>query len=152
MFARTKLALLCLGWFVWAAGIARADDINAGTRYSGRVVYRGTKTAVPGVLIEAVEAENDGKPSDDALGRARADSQGRFTIVLTKSTDERITLVAFAVRTSAETGGDRRRKDFEIKSRRVQLGYLPDPSLAKPNVIAIEHRRPKHASGDSDDD
>lgn len=151
MSARTRLALLGFGWFIWAAGIARADVINAGTRYGGRVVYRGTKTAVPGVLIEAVEAENDGKPSDETLGSARADAQGRFTIVLAKSTDERITLVAFAVRTSAETGGDRRREGYEVKSRRVQLGYLPDPSFAKPNVIAIEHRRPKHASGDDDD-
>ena len=76
--------------------------------------------------VEIVEAEDDGKPKDDednVLATARADAQGRFTVVLSKATDEPVALVASGIRVSAESGGDRRRDGYEIQSKRIMLGF-----------------------------
>ena len=138
-------ALCLLSGAVWAAGAA-------GPRYKGQVLYRANKSPVPGVLVEIVEAEDDGKPTDEVLGSTHADAEGHFTVELAKATDGPVTLVVSAVRESAASGGDRRGEGYEIKTHRTLLGFLPHPSATKPNTVLIERRRPGHASGGSDDD
>ena len=149
---RIPAALPCLAWLCLAAGTVQA--LPPGTRFTGRVLYRGTKLAAPGVAVEIVEAEDDGKPKDgedDVLATVRADAQGRFTVVLPKTTDAPVALAASAVRVSAESGGDRRREGYEIKSRRTVLGFLAHPTPAKPNILFIERRKPgRPANGDDD--
>ena len=112
-----------------------------GLRYAGRVLYRGTKASAPGVLVEIVEAKDDGRPTDAVLGSARADEAGRFTVTLEKPTDARVTLTVSAVRTSADSGGDRRQEGYQIRTVRVPLGFLPFPSATKPNTVLIERRK-----------
>ena len=133
------LVLLCL------AGIAQAVA-NAGQRYTGRVLFRGTNSAAVGVLVEAVEAEDDGKPPDEVLGSARSETGGRFTVVLAKGTNDPVALVVAAVQVSAETGGDRTREGYDLKTRRTLLGYLPNPNPTKPNTLLINPNRPRRAS------
>ncbi len=145
-----KFAPLCLGGLCLVVGAAQA--LNGGTRFTGRVMYRGTKTPAPGVLVEIVEAEDDGKPKDDdPLASVRADAQGRFTVVLSESTGEPVALVASAVRTSARSGGDRRSEGYDIKTHRTVLGFLPHPSATRPNTLFIERRKVGRSS-DGDDD
>lgn len=132
---------LCLGLLCWAAF---AHAASPGLRYTGRVLYRANKAPAPGVLVELVEAEDNGAPTNDVLGSARADAEGRFMVVLTEPTDKNVTLVVSAVRTSADSGGDRREEGFDIKSQRTRLGFLPHPSPAKPNTVYIERRRLGH--------
>lgn len=134
------LALCCLATMAFAAG--------AGQRYVGRVLYRSTKGPAAGVLVEIVEAGDGGKPGDDVLGSARADADGRFAVTLTEPVDKSVTLVVAAVRTSADSGGDRREEGFDITSHRTILGYLPYPSPVKPNTVYIERRRPGRSSED----
>ena len=121
-----------------------------GVRYTGRVLYRGSKASAPGVLVEIVEAKDDGRPTDEVLGSARADEAGRFTVTLDKPTDERVTLTVSAVRTSAASGGDRRQEGYEIRTVRVPLGYLPFPSATKPNTVLIDRRKPGQPAGEDE--
>ena len=121
-----------------------------GVRYTGRVLYRGTKTPVAGVLVEVVEAKDDGRPTDEVLGSSRAEPDGRFTVVLEKPTDEKVTLAVSAVRTSADSGGDRRQEGYQIRTVRVPLGFLPFPSATKPNTVLIDRRKPGRPSGGED--
>lgn len=128
------MALVCAVSLLQGAG--------GGLNYRGRVLYRANKAPVPGVLVELVEAEDDGRPTDEVLGQARADAAGRFTVTTDRpSRESRVALVVSAVRETAESGGDRRGEGYEIRSHRTTLGYLPDPSAAKPNTILIERRR-----------
>ena len=120
------LALWCL------AGVALA--LSSGPRYSGRVLYRGTKAPVPGVLVEVVEAEDNGEPTDEVLGSTHADAEGRFAVVLTERTDKPVALVVSAVRTSASSGGDRSTEGYDIKTHQTRLAFLPHPSPTKPNT------------------
>ncbi len=120
-----------------------------GVRYSGRVLYRGTKTPVPGVLVEIVEAKADGRPTDEVLGSGRAEADGRFTVTLANPTNEKLALVVSAVRESADSGGDRRGEGYEVKSHRTVLGCLPFPSATKPNTLYIERRQAGGTSGDN---
>ena len=113
-----------------------------GLQYTGRVLYRSNKKAVAGVLIELVGAEDDGQPTDEVLGSARADSDGRFAIVLLEPTAKNVALVVSAVADSADTSGDRREEGYEIKTHRIQLGFLPHPSATKSNALLIDQRRP----------
>ena len=136
-------ALLCLG-LLCLAGLAHAV-VNAGQRYTGRVLFRGTKSAAVGVLVEAVEAGDDGKPTDEVLGSARAEAGGHFTVVLTKGTNGPVALVVAAVQISAETGGDRRQEGYDLKTHRTLLGFLPNPSPTKPNTLLINPNRPRHS-------
>ena len=129
------LGLLCL------AGIAYASP---GLRYTGRVLYRANKAPVAGVLVEVVEAEDSGEPTDEVLGSTRADADGHFVVALTQPTDKPVTLVVSAVRTFADSSGDRRSEGYDIKTHQTRLGYLPHPSPTKPNTIFIERRRPEH--------
>ncbi len=133
------LATLCL--------MAAAQAAAPGLKYTGRVVYRGSKAAAPGVLVEVVEAKDDGRPTDEVLGSARAEADGRFTVTLVNPTNEKLALVVSAVRTSADSGGDRRGEGYEIKSHRTVLGFLPFPSATKPNTIFIERRKVGDPSG-----
>ena len=133
----TGLALLCLMGIVLAAG---------GQRYTGRVLYRANKAPVAGVLVEVVEAEDNGEPTDDVLGSARADADGRFTVALAEPTNKPVTLVVSAVRTTAETGGDKSESGIEVKAHRTRLGFLPHPSATKPNTLFIDRRRPGRSS------
>ncbi len=150
MFRFPKTVPLCLGGLCMVVGVAQA--VSAGTRFHGRVLYRGTKTPAVGVLVEIVEAEDDGKPKDDdALASVRADAEGRFSVVLAQSTDEPVSLVASAVRISAKSGGDRRSEGYDLKTHRTMLGFLPHPSAAKPNTLFIERRRVGHSSAADDD-
>ena len=139
------LCLCLLAGTVYAAG-------GAGPRYRGQVLYRANKSPVPGVLVELVEAEDDGQPTDEVLGQARADAQGRFAMQAEKSVGGNVALVVSAVRVSAESGGDRRGEGYEVRSRRTRLGYLPRPSATRPNTILIERRKPGRNADDSDDD
>ena len=139
---------LGFAWLLLLAGMLCAAA--PGARYTGRVLYRGGKTPVPGVRVEIVEAEDDGRPTDEVLGSTRADEQGRFTVTLDKPTDARVTLTVSAVRTSAESGGDRRREGYEIKALRVRLGFLPFPSAAKPNTVLIDRRALSRTAGEED--
>ena len=134
--------ILCL------LGVAHAAA--PGIRYTGRVLYRGTRTPVPGVLVEIVEAKDDGRPTDEVLGSTRAEADGRFTVVLDKPTDARVTLAVSAVRTSADSGGDRRQEGYQIRTVRVPLGFLPFPSATRPNTVLVDRRKPGPSSGGED--
>ena len=123
-----------------AAGFAHAASI--GQHYGGRVLYRATKAAVSGVLVELVVAEDDGQPTDEVLGSTRADADGRFTILLTESTDKNVALVVSSVEDVADTSGDRREEGYDIKVHRTRLGFLPHPSSTKSNKILVTRRRP----------
>ena len=139
------VCLCLLAGGAWAAG--------GGVRYAGRVLYRANKAPVPGVLVELVEAEDDGRPTDEVLGQARADAAGRFTVTADRpSREPRLALVVSAVRETAESGGDRRGEGYEIRSHRTTLGYLPNPSATKSNTVYIEHRRPGRGGDERNDD
>ena len=133
-FPKFALVLLCLAGMAYATG--------GGPHYRGQVLYRATRTPAPGLLVELVEAEDDGKPTDEVLGSTRADAEGRFTVALTETTNKPVTLVVSAVRTSADSSGDRSTEGYDIKTHRTRLGFLPFPSLTKSNAIYIERRRP----------
>lgn len=141
---------LCIGFSVLLLGVlCLAETTGAkpsGQHYTGRVLYRANKAPVAGVLVEVVEAEDNGEPSDDVLGSARADADGRFSIVLAERTNEPVTLVVSAVRTTAETGGDKSESGIEVKAHRTRLGFLPHPSATKPNTLFIDRRRPGRSS------
>lgn len=141
-----SLTSLCLlAAVAWAAG--------GGARYTRRVLYRANKAPASGVLVELVEAEDDGHPTDEVLGQTRADAAGRFTVSAERPSQERrVALVVSAVRVSAESGGDRRGEGYEVRRQRTTLGYLPNPSAAKPNTIYIEHRRSGRGGDERDDD
>ena len=117
-------------------------------RYTGRVLYRGSKASAPGVLVEIVEAKDDGRPTTEVLGSARADEAGRFTVTLDKPTDARVTLTVSAVRTSADSGGDRRQEGYQIRTVRVPLGFLAFPSATRPNTVLIDRRKPGQSAGE----
>ncbi len=138
------LSLLSLANEVFAAG--------GGLRYKGQVLYRANKSPVAGVLVEVVEAEDDGKPTDEVLGSAHADAEGRFMVELSRGTDKPVTLAVSAVRELADSSGDRRSEGYAIKTHRTLLGFLAHPSPTKPNTILIERRRVGRGSGNSDDD
>ena len=131
----SKLAVVLF----WLAGIAQAA--RPGLHYSGRVLYRATKAPVAGVLVELVEARDDGQPTDEVLGSTRADADGRFTILLTEPTDQSVALVVSAVDNTADTSGDRREEGYDIRSHRTRLGFLAHPSSTKANKLLIERRR-----------
>lgn len=131
---------------IFLAGMALAA--GGGQRYAGRVLYRANKAPVAGVLVEVVEAEDNGEPTDEVLGSARADADGRFAVTLTERTDKPVTLVVSAVRSTAETGGDKSESGIEVKAHRTVLGFLSHPSATKPNTLFIERRRPGR-SGDN---
>ncbi len=138
---QTRLAVLGLALLLCLVGVATATP-RADPRYTGRVLYRATRGPVPGVLVEIVEADGDGRPTDEVLGSTHADAQGRFVVLETNVTDAPVALVVSAVRESADSGGDRRGEGYEIRTHRTLLGFLPHPSLTKPNTILIERRRP----------
>ena len=146
--AKVSLSVLGLAVLLCLAGMAHAAA--PGVRYTGRVLYRGSKKSAPGVLVEIVEAKDDGRPTDQVLGSARADEAGRFTVVLDKPTDEKLALTVSAVRTSADSGGDRRQEGYQIRTVRVPLGYLAFPSATKPNTVLIERRKPGAPADDGD--
>ena len=131
------------------------SGVSAGTRavprYTGCVLYRSNHGPVPGVLVELVEAEDDGKPTDEVLGSTHADAEGRFTVELAKATDGPVTLVVSAVGESGASGGDRRGVGSVVETRGRLLGFLPHPSATKPNTILIERRRPGQGRNESDD-
>ena len=54
LLLKVAFILLCV------AGIAYAS--SGGMRYTGRVLYRINKAPAAGVLVELVEAEDDGQP------------------------------------------------------------------------------------------
>ena len=148
VYRKAGLTALSLTLLLYLAATAHA--VAPGVRYTGRVLYRGTRTPVPGVLVEIVEAKDDGRPTDEVLGSTRAEPDGRFTVVLDKPTDEKVTLAVSAVRTSADSGGDRRQEGYQIKTVRVPLGFLPFPSANKPNTVLIDRRKPGAPSGGED--
>ena len=76
------------------------------------------------------------------LGSTRADTDGRFSVVLAQPTGKNVALVVSAVQNVADTGGDRRAEGYEIKTHRTQLGFLPHPSATKANVLLITRHRP----------
>ncbi len=149
--ARRVLAALLVTALVACLVGGVLANTRAAPQCTGRVLYRSNRSPVPGVLVEIVEAENDGRPTDEVLGSTHADAEGRFTVELTKATDEPVTLVVSAVRESAASGGDRRGEGYEIKTHRTLLGFLPHPSLTKANTVLIERRRPGQNVGDSED-
>ncbi len=106
--------------------------------YKGRVLYRGSRTPAPGLLVEIVTAKDDGQPTDEVLGSTRADAAGRFVVALDKPTDDRITLVVSAISASAESGGDRRQEGYQIRTVRRRLTFVPNPSTTKSNTVLIE--------------
>ena len=142
----TKPSQLCISFSVLLLGmLCLAGTMGAAPssqHYAGRVLYRANKAPVPGVLVEVVEAEDDGQPTDEVLGSVRADAEGRFTVMLTEPTNKPVTLVVSAVRATAETGGDKRADGIEVKTHRTLLGFLPHPSVSKPNTIYVERRKP----------
>ena len=138
-FRAAKLFVSCLTFLCLASLVASA--VGGGPRYRGQVLYRVNKAAVAGVLVEIVEAEGNGEPTDEVLGSTRADAEGRFSVVLTQATNRPVTLVVSAVRLSADSSGDRSTEGYDIKSHQTQLGFLPFPSLTKSNTIYVERRR-----------
>ncbi len=82
----TSVRRVLAATLVAALTVCLAGGILAGTHggapLRGRVLYRATMAPVPGVLVEVVEAEDDGKPTDEVLGSAHADAEGRFTVEL----------------------------------------------------------------------
>ena len=134
------LVLLGLAGFSYAAGGV--------PHYGGRVLYRGTKTPVAGVLVEVVEAEDNGEPTDEVLGSTRADADGRFVVTPTQPTDKPVALVVSAVRTSAHSGGDRSEEGYDIKTHQTRLAFLAHPSPTKPNTVLVERRRPGRSSAE----
>ena len=141
-----KLFLSCLTLLGLASAVALAA--GGGLRYRGQVLYRANKAPVAGVLVELVEAEDDGKPTDEVLGSTRADAEGHFTVTPTETTNKPVALVVSAVRLSADSSGDRSSEGYDIKSHQTKLGFLPFPSATKANAIYIERRRPGQANND----
>ena len=134
------LALLALAQLASAAAPA--------LHYSGRVLYRATKGPVAGVLVELVEARDDGQPTDNVLGSTRADPEGRFSVVPTGPVEGSVALVVSAVGDVADTGGDRRGEGYEIKTHRLTLGFLTHPSSTKSNTVLVTRRRPSVPDSD----
>ena len=149
-FRQTRLAVLGLALLSCLVGVATATP-RADPRYAGRGVYRATRGPVPGVVVEILVADGDGRPTDEVLGSTHADAQGRFVVLETNVTDEPVALVVSAVRESADSGGDRRGEGYEIRTHRTVLGFLPHPSPTKPNTILIERRRPGRGGDESDE-
>ena len=85
------------------ANVASGWHGGGGLRYTGTACFTvANKAPVAGVLVELVEAEDDGKPTDEVLGSTRADAEGHFTVVLDRnppSRDKPVALVVSAVRT-----------------------------------------------------
>lgn len=121
-------------------GIGSPESIGLGQSYSGRVVYRTSGSAAPGITVQLVEARNNGEPTDRVLGTTRADAAGHFKVAPTQANAARVALVAAAAEVSADTGGDRREEGYQIKTRYIPLGSLPSPDPAKPNTILIDRR------------
>ena len=92
--------------------------------------------------MELVEARGDGQPTDNVLGSARADTDGRFAVIPTEPVEGNVALVVSAVEDMADTGGDRRGEGYEIKTHRIPLGFLPHPSPTKSNTVLVTRRRP----------
>ena len=138
LLARMAFILLCIVGVAYAA--------SGGLHYTGRVLYRANKAPAGGVLVELVEAQEDGQPTDEVLGSTRAEADGRFTIVLAAPTQKNVALVVSAVGNNADTSGDRRQDGYEIKTHRVQLGFLPHPSSTKSNTLLIHPHRPARPS------
>jgi hypothetical protein len=130
----TVLVAVCLARIALAAAPA--------LHYSGRVLYRATKGPVAGVLVELVEARDDGQPTDNVLGSTRADTSGRFAVVPAGPVEGNVALVVSAVEDMADTGGDRRGEGYEIKTHRIPLGFLSRPSPTKSNTVLVTRRRP----------
>ncbi len=128
--------------------VSVAFAAGTGPQYHGRVLYRDTKAPVAGVLVEVVEAENNGEPTDEVLGSTRADADGHFAVALTQPTDKPVALVVSAVRTSASSSGDRREEGYDIKTHQTRLAFLAHPSPTKPNTVLVERRRPGRSSGE----
>ena len=139
--AKLAFVLLCVAGVAYASG-------GGGLRYTGRVLYRINKAPASGVLVELVEAEDDGQPTDEVLGSTRADTDGRFTVVSAGPTDKGVALVVSAVQNVADTSGDRRAEGYEIKTHRTQLGFLPHPSATKSNTLLITRHRPDRPTDD----
>ena len=139
---RLLLFLMLLG----AAAVARAD--GPGLRYTGRVVYRGSKASAGSLQIEVVEAKASGEPTDKILGSTRADAEGHFVVVQTETTDRPVALVASAVRESADSSGDRRAEGYDIKSHLIRLGVLFNPSPARANLVLVDRRRPGQSTNE----
>ena len=118
--------------------------------YSGRAIYRSTKAPVPDITIQVAGARDDGSPTDDVFGEAHTDTRGHFTVSSTAPTDQRVVLVAAAVKEVAETGGDRRGEGYEVKKHETVLGTLPSPNAKAANTLLVEPRKPGGASGESD--
>ena len=137
-FAALGVVLLCFAGIAYAAG--------PGVRYTGRVVYRSNNANAGSLQVEIVEAEESGEPTDKVLGSTRADADGHFFVVQTEATDKPVALVAFAVRESAGSGGDRRTTGYDIQSHLIRLGALLRPSPTKSNIVLVEHRRPGRSS------
>ena len=144
VFARRFHAIKLLGLCLMLPGLGSlvAFAAGGGPHYTGRVLYRANKAAVAGVLVEIVEAEGNGEPTDEVLGSTRADAEGHFSVALTQATNRPVALVVSAVRLSADSSGDRSTEGYDIKSHQTQLGFLPFPSATKPNTIYVERRRP----------
>lgn len=117
--------------------------------YSGRAVYRSTKTPVPDLTIEVSSTNADGSPTDDIFGEARTDARGHFTLTSTAPPGQRVVLVAAAVEQVAATGGDRRAEGYEVKKHETVLGTLLSPSAKAANTLLVEPRKPGRASGGS---
>lgn len=139
-FAALGVVLLCLAGIVYAGG--------PGLRYTGRVVYRGSRANAGSLQVEIVEVKSSGEPTDNVLGSTRADADGHFVVAQTETTDKPVALIASAVRESAGSGGDRRQEGYDIKSHLTRLGVLLNPSPAKANVVFVEGRHPGQASGE----
>ena len=71
-------------------------------------------------------------------------------MTLDKPADGRVTLTVSAVRTSADSGGDRRQEGYQIRTVRVPLGFLAFPSATRPNTVLIDRRKPGRPGGDED--
>ena len=132
------LVLLGLAGIAFAAG--------SGTRFTGRVVYRGNKANAGSLQVEIVEAKDSGEPTDKILGSTRADADGHFIVLQTEETDRPVALVASAVRESADSSGDRRQEGYDIKSHMTRLGFLSHPSPMKPNTVLVDRRQLGHSS------
>ena len=161
MKLRLALALLSLALVAGCASddASTTDNVPAVDRgtgtvtatYSGRALYRSTKTPVADITIQVAGARDDGSPTDDVFGTTRTDTRGHFTVTSTAPRDQKVVLVAAAVEESAETSGDRRAEGYEIKKHETVLGSLPFPSATAANTLLVEPRKPGRASVESDD-
>lgn len=115
--------------------------------YSGRALYRSTKAPASGITIEVSGTNADGSPTDDVFGETHTDTQGHFTVTSTAPRDQRVVLVAAAVKQVAATGGDRRDEGYEVKTLETVLGTLPNPSAAS-NTLLVNPNRSRHTGNE----